>query len=139
MDRFFTRVASKSAYALGNPFTFLFAVISVVLWALTGPYFHYSDTWQLVINTSTTILTFLAVFLIQNTQNRDGGAIQAKLDEILRAVADARSGFVGIENLTDAEISRIRAALEREVLQAAEGEPDTEQPDVDELLQARVI
>ena len=128
MERFFTRVASRCAYAMGNPFAFLLAVMSVVLWSVTGPYFHYSDTWQLVINTSTTILTFLAVFLIQNTQNRDGGAIQAKLDEILRAVADARSGFVGIENLTDAEISRIRTALEREVLQAAEGEPDTEQP-----------
>ena len=138
MERFFTRVASKSAYAMGNPFAFLLAVMSVVLWAVTGPYFHYSDTWQLIINTSTTVLTFLAVFLIQNSQNRDGGAIQAKLDEILRAVAEARSGFVGIEKLTDAEINGIRVALEREVLQTAHGEADTEQPSVDELLEARV-
>ena len=138
MERFFTRVASKSAYAMGNPFAFLLAVMSVVLWAATGPYFHYSDTWQLIINTSTTVLTFLAVFLIQNSQNRDGGAIQAKLDEILRAVAEARSGFVGIEKLTDAEINGIRVALEREVLQTAHGEADTEQPSVDELLEARI-
>ena len=138
MERFFTRVASKCAYAMGNPLAFLLAVMSVVLWSVTGPYFHYSDTWQLVINTSTTILTFLAVFLIQNSQNRDGGAIQAKLDEILRAVAEARSGFVGIEKLTDAEINGIRLALEREVLQTAHGEADTEQPSVDELLEARI-
>jgi low affinity Fe/Cu permease len=138
MERFFTRVASRSAYAMGNPFAFLLAVTSVVLWAVTGPFFHYSDTWQLIINTATTVLTFLAVFLIQNSQNRDGGAIQAKLDEILRAVAEARSGFVGIEKLTDAEINGIRVALEREVLQTAHGEADTEQPSVDELLEARV-
>ena len=138
MERFFTRVASRSAYAMGNPFTFMLAVGSVVLWAVTGPYFHYSDTWQLIINTATTVLTFLAVFLIQNSQNRDGGAIQAKLDEILRAVAEARSGFVGIEKLTDTEINGIRVALEREVLQTAHGEADTEEPSVNELLEARV-
>ena len=137
MARFFARIASKSAYAMGHPAAFLLAVISVVLWAFTGPLFHYSDTWQLVINTSTTILTFLAVFLIQNSQNRDGGAIQAKLDEILRSVADARSEFVGIENLTDLEIQQLRTALSREVLQAAKGEADVEEPSVDELLKAR--
>ena len=138
MERFFTRVASRCAYAMGNPFTFMIAVGSVVLWAVTGPYFHYSDTWQLIINTATTVLTFLAVFLIQNSQNRDGGAIQAKLDEILRSIAEARSGFVGIEKLTDAEINGIRVALEREVLQTAHGEADAEEPSVDELLDARI-
>ena len=138
MQRFFASIASKSAYVMGHPIAFLLAVSSVITWALTGPVFAYSNTWQLVINTATTILTFLAVFLIQNSQNRDGGAIQAKLDEILRSVADARSGFVGIEKLTDTEINRIRAALEREVLQAAQGEADTEEPSVDELLEARI-
>ena len=123
---------------MGSPLGFGLAILSIVLWFATGPIFHFSDTWQLIINTSTTVLTFLAVFLIQNSQNRDGGAIQAKLDEILRAVAEARSGFVGIEKLTDAEINGIRVALEREVLQTAHGEADTEQPSVDELLEARV-
>ena len=81
---------------------------------MTGPLFHYSDTWQLVINTTTTIVTFLMVFLIQNSQNRDGAAMQAKLDELLRAVGKARGAFIGIEHLTDAEIEKIREALERE-------------------------
>ena len=82
---------------------------------MSGPIFHYSDIWQLVINAATTVLTFLAVFLIQNSQNRDGSAIQAKLDEILRALDNARGEFVGIEHLTDAQICAIRSALEREV------------------------
>ena len=90
------------------------AVLLIVVWGVTGPLFHYSDTWQLVINTATTIVTFLMVFLIQNSQNRDGAAMQAKLDELLRAVAKARADFIGIEHLTDAEIEKIREALERE-------------------------
>lgn len=135
MNHFFTRVASRSAYLMGHPAAFLIALLACVVWAASGPLFAYSDTWQLVINTATTVLTFLAVFLIQNSQNRDGAAIQAKLDEILRAVADARSGFVGIERLTDDEIGRIRTALAREVLQTAHGDPDGEEPTVDELLE----
>ncbi len=134
MQRFFAGIASRSAYLMGHPLAFLLSVLACVVWAGTGPLFNYSDTWQLVINTGTTVLTFLAVFLIQNSQNRDGAAIQAKLDEILRAVADARSGFVGIEHLTDEEIGQIKSALEREVLQTSEGEPDTPAPTVDELL-----
>ena len=134
MQRFFAGIASRSAYMMGHPAAFLISTLVCVVWAATGPVFHYSDTWQLVINTGTTVLTFLAVFLIQNSQNRDGAAIQAKLDEILRSVADARSGFVGIEHLTDAEIGQIKAALEREVLQTSEGEPDAPEPTVDELL-----
>ena len=85
----------------------------IVIWAVTGPLFHYSDTWQLVINTGTTIVTFLMVFLIQNSQNRDGAAMQAKLDELLRAVDKAREQFIGIEHLTDQQIELVRAALER--------------------------
>ena len=134
MQRFFAAIASRSAYLMGHPMAFLISAGLCLLWAVTGPVFHYSDTWQLVINTGTTVLTFLAVFLIQNSQNRDGAAIQAKLDEILRSVADARSGFVGIEHLTDEEIAQIKAALEREVLQVSEGEPDQPAPTVEELL-----
>jgi len=135
MQRFFAGIASRSAYLMGHPMAFLISTLLCVIWAATGPMFNYSDTWQLVINTGTTVLTFLAVFLIQNSQNRDGAAIQAKLDEILRAAADARSGFVGIEHLTEEEIAKVKAALEREVLQVSEGEPDAEEPTVDELLE----
>ena len=137
MGRLFARIASRSAYLMGHPAAFLTACTACILWAASGPVFHYSDTWQLVINTATTVLTFLAVFLIQNSQNRDGAAIQAKLDEILRAVADARTGFVGIERLSDSEIGQIKLALERETLQSAGGGPDTEQLTVDDLLERR--
>jgi low affinity Fe/Cu permease len=137
MQRFFASVASRSAYLMGHPLAFLTSTGLCLGWAATGPVFHYSDTWQLVINTGTTVLTFLAVFLIQNSQNRDGAAIQAKLDEVLRSVTDARSGFVGLEKLTDIEILQIKAALEREVLQTAKGEPDDDQPTVEELLEGR--
>ena len=115
MEAFFTGIASRSAAIMGWPSTFLIATLACIVWAVSGPVFHYSDTWQLVINTATTVLTFLAVFLIQNSQNRDGAAIQAKLDEILRALDKARGEFVGIEHMTDAQICAIRDALEREV------------------------
>jgi low affinity Fe/Cu permease len=84
----------------------------IVVWAISGPLFHWSDTWQLVINTGTTIVTFLMVFLIQNAQNRDASAIQAKLDELIRAGGHARNEFIGIEHLSDAELISIRKALE---------------------------
>ena len=114
MDRLFTLFASKISFLSGQPLAFVIAFGIVIVWAVTGPMFAYSDTWQLVINTGTTIVTFLMVFLIQNSQNRDAAAMQAKLDELLRAVAKARSAFIGIEHLTDAEIEQIRDALERE-------------------------
>ena len=132
----FTKIASRCAILMGQPQAFIGAVSACIIWALTGPLFHYSDTWQLVINTATTVLTFLAVFLIQNSQNRDGAAIQAKLDEILRALGDARSGFVGIERLADTEIEKIRVALEREVITNHE-QQETEELSVDELLAGR--
>ena len=112
MIDWFEGAASKVATAAGRPRAFLLAVLIVVVWAVTGPLFHWSDTWQLVINTGTTIVTFLMVFLIQNAQNRDGAAIQAKLDELIRAVGHARNEFIGIEQLTELELDRIRAALE---------------------------
>jgi low affinity Fe/Cu permease len=121
---------------MGHPAAFLIAVLACVLWAVTGPLFNYSDTWQLVINTATTVLTFLAVFLIQNSQNRDGIAIQAKLDEILIAVSKARTELVGIENLTDAEVVQLKAAIEREALKT-ESKGDEPAPTVDEILKNR--
>jgi low affinity Fe/Cu permease len=115
MDEFFTAVASRSATIMGRPAAFIVSTLLVIVWAATGPFVNYSDTWQLVVNTATTVLTFLAVFLIQNSQNRDGAAIQAKLDEILRALDKARVEFVGIEHLTDSQICAIRDALEKDI------------------------
>jgi low affinity Fe/Cu permease len=136
MRRFFSNLASRSAYLMGHPAAFIIAVLACVVWALTGPLFAYSDTWQLVINTATTVLTFLAVFLIQNSQNRDGAAIQAKLDEILIAVSKARNELVGIENLTDAEVVELKTAIEREALDP-KAKPDKTIPTVDEILKDR--
>ena len=132
----FNKIASRCATSMGQPQAFIVATTACIIWAVSGPLFHYSDTWQLVINTATTVLTFLAVFLIQNSQNRDGAAIQAKLDEILRAIGDARSGFVGIERLADTEIEKIRMALEREVITNHE-QHEVEELSVDELLAGR--
>lgn len=115
MDRIFTIIANKVSGMAGRPATFIVALAIILGWAISGPLFQWSDTWQLVVNTGTTIITFLMVFLIQNSQNRDGAAMQAKLDELLRAVEKAREGFVGIEHLTDDEIGRLRSALEKEV------------------------
>lgn len=114
MDRIFTVVAGRIAAFVGQPVAFVAAGALIVVWAASGPLFHFSDTWQLVVNTATTIVTFLMVFLIQNSQNRDAAAMQAKLDELIRAVVDARSRFIGIEHLTDSEIQKLRAALEEE-------------------------
>ena len=114
MERLFTRIASVISLAAGKPVAFTLAILIILVWALTGPMFGFSDTWQLVVNTGTTIVTFLMVILIQNTQNRDAAAMQAKLDELLRAVKGAREQFIGIEHLTDREVELIREALERE-------------------------
>jgi low affinity Fe/Cu permease len=116
MDRFFTLVANRTAAFVGQPLAFVCALATILGWALTGPVFGYSDTWQLVVNTSTTIITFLIVFLIQNSQNRDAAAIQAKLDELIRATNRARNEFIGIEHMTDQQLQRIRTALEDESL-----------------------
>jgi low affinity Fe/Cu permease len=130
MKRVFDHVASRTGYLMGQPAAFIGAVLACLIWAVTGPIFRYSDTWQLVINTATTVLTFLAVFLIQNSQNRDGIAVQAKLDEILIAVKAARTELVGIEKMTDEELNSLKAALEREALsprRAQKGEPTVEE------------
>lgn len=107
MKRWFRQAASRVSKWAGSPVTFLGAVLVVLVWAGTGSFFDYSDTWQLVINTSTTIVTFLMVFLIQNTQNRDSKAVQIKLDELIRATKGARSYYVGLEDLTDDDIAQL--------------------------------
>lgn len=133
MDRIFTRIAGWSAHIMGQPLAFIVSVLFVLIWAASGPLMGYSDTWQLIINTATTVLTFLAVFLIQNSQNRDGAAMQAKLDEILRALDKARPEFVGIEHLTDAQIAEIRKALERDIKNES-GKGRSAAPTVERLL-----
>lgn len=136
MRRFFNLCATKTSVAAGHPLTFGTAVAVIVVWAATGPIFNYSDTWQLVINTGTTIVTFLMVFLIQNSQNRDAAAMQAKLDELLRAVDKAREQFIGIEHLTDEQIELVRTALEKhaEKLREEREKNQTTEDTVDRLL-----
>jgi len=134
MDEFFTRIASRSASFLGAPSAFIGSTLLIIVWAASGPALHYSDTWQLIVNTATTVLTFLAVFLIQNSQNRDGAAIQAKLDEILRALDKARTEFVGIEHLTDNQLAALRTALEKEVGQLPKGREATTDESVEQML-----
>jgi low affinity Fe/Cu permease len=133
MDRIFTRIASSISGAAGRPAAFVIALGTIIVWAVSGPIFQFSDTWQLVINTGTTIVTFLMVFLIQNSQNRDAGAMQAKLDELLRAQDKAREGFIGIEHMTDDEIEKLRDALERECGQRG-GKEGTADDTVEHLL-----
>jgi len=104
----FSRFARGIAFNAGRPLAFRLALLLIVAWALTGPIFHYSDTWQLVINTATTVVTFLMVFLIQNTQNRESQALHVKLDELIRAVSGARNSLIDLDELTDEELSRIQ-------------------------------
>jgi len=111
LSRAFSEWGAKVAHATGRPLTFLVSVAVVVLWALSGPFFGFSDTWQLIINTGTTVITFPMVFLIQNTQNRDGAAIQTKLDELIRASA-AQNVYIGIEHLTEEELDELRKKCE---------------------------
>ncbi len=113
MKKLFRIIANRVSTVAGSPYAFLGAVAVVTVWAFTGPTFGYSDTWQLVINTGTTIVTFLMVFLIQNTQNRDSKAMQLKLDELIRAGGKARDTFVDLEDLTDEELSEIDAEFKR--------------------------
>jgi low affinity Fe/Cu permease len=105
----FRRFAHKASSGVGSPWAFALACIVILAWAVTGPLFHFSDTWQLVINTGTTIITFLMVFLIQNTQNRDAVAIHLKLDELIRALKGARNRLVDIEELSDEELEKLRS------------------------------
>jgi len=136
-SKWFSKFASYLSTMTGRPATFVMAVALVIVWATTGPFFHYSDTWQLVINTSTTIVTFLMVFLIQNTQNRDTAAMQIKLDELIRATQGAHNALLNLEHLEDEELegylrhyARLAEAA-RKKLRA--GELDTDSPDIKDL------
>ena len=114
MGRLFAHIASRIASAAGQPAAFIIALSIIIVWGVTGPLFGWSDTWQLVINTGTTIVTFLMVFLIQNAQNRDAAAIQAKLDEMIRSLDGARNQFIGIEHLTERQLETILGQIESE-------------------------
>src|SRR5215813_1813661 len=113
MNELFRKLAHKVSEVTGSAWAFILALSVIVLWAATGPLFHFSDTWQLVINTGTTILTFLMVFLIQNTQNRDAKAIHLKLDELIRAVEGARTRLVHLEDLSDDELTDLQNQFKR--------------------------
>jgi low affinity Fe/Cu permease len=113
MQNLFRKFAQSASQAVGSSWAFILAVMIILVWALTGPMFRYSDTWQLVINTGTTIITFLMVFLIQNTQNRDAKAIHLKLDELIRAVEGARTHLVELEELSDEELERLQKQFTR--------------------------
>lgn len=121
LNSLFGEIANRTSQAAGRAATFIVAAGVVFVWAISGPIFHYSDTWQLVINTGTTIVTFLMVFLIQNSQNRDSAAIQVKLDELIR-VSTVQNSFVGIEHLTDDELEDIRAKCERRAAAGKRGD-----------------
>jgi low affinity Fe/Cu permease len=130
----FGRLARWTAHAAGHPLTFLAALLIIVGWGITGPIFAFSDTWQLVINTGTTIVTFLMVFLIQNTQNRDSAAVQLKLDELIRATSGAHNALLDLEELNEADLERLRARYEQLARHAREetrpGVQDIDTPDV---------
>jgi len=119
MERYFEKFANATARATGSSPAFLLCVAAVMLWAVSGPFFGFSETWQLVINTGTTIVTFLMVFLIQNTQNRDSEALQTKLDELIRSSA-AKDEFMGIEKLTDKELDALQEKCQASAAKAQE-------------------
>jgi len=120
MNELFRKFSQATSQIVGSSWAFILAVLIILVWGTTGPLFHYSDTWQLVINTGTTIITFLMVFLIQNTQNRDAKAIHLKLDELLRGVEGARTHLVDLEALSDEELDRLQEQFKR--IRHAEGE-----------------
>lgn len=130
----FIRFAQTVSCYAGSPYTFMLALAVILIWALTGPMFNYSETWQLMVNTGTTIITFLMIFLVQNTQNRDSKAMQVKLDELIRAMDGAHTVLLDIEKLTDEELDRIREQYEEIAAVARrrllKGKDDTTIPEV---------
>ena len=123
MEKLFVKFATLTAKIAGKPWTFIACLGVVLIWAVSGPVFQFNETWQLVINTGTTIVTFLMVFLIQNTQNRDGAAMQAKLDELVFAVKQADARFIGIEHLTESELDAILKEVEARGIAVHQGKP----------------
>jgi low affinity Fe/Cu permease len=124
----FGHVATKISDKMGSPWAFSAAVLVILVWLLTGPIFHFSDTWQLVVNTGTTVVTFLMVFLIQNTQNRDAKATELKLDELIRAIGDARNQFIGAESEPEERLDRERRELQAERDKPSNGTPHNGEP-----------
>jgi len=135
MNRMFERFSGAVSMACGQPGAFIVALAIVLIWAVTGPVFHWSDTWQLVINTGTTIVTFLMVFLIQNTQNRDAKAMHLKLDELIRAVQGARNRLVDLEKLSDEELKQLEEQFTR--LRNKAAQPASEVEEIEEEVRPR--
>lgn len=125
MHPFFSKFASATARAMGKPIVFAVAVAIVLIWAVSGPFFGFSEVWQLVINTGTTIVTFLMIFVLQNSQNRDGEAVQTKLDELILSSRRAQNRFIGIERLDEKEIRELRRLLNEKACAADDGELNT--------------
>src|SRR6186997_3241475 len=113
MHEAFREFANQASEAMGSPWAFIAAALLIIIWAISGPLFGFSETWQLVINTGTTIITFLMVFLIQNTQNRDAKAMHLKLDELLRSMEGARTGMVDLEDLSDEDLRKLQSEFQR--------------------------
>ncbi|MCW5851979.1 MAG: low affinity iron permease family protein [Anaerolineae bacterium] len=134
MQEQFRKFSQKTSDLVGSPWAFIIAVVIILVWAVTGPIFNFSDTWQLIINTGTTIVTFLMVFLIQNTQNRDAKAIHLKLDELIRAVEHARNNLVDLEDLSDDELAKLQDQFRRFREQAG-GEASDEAEDAIETIE----
>src|SRR3989442_13639002 len=126
MKELFRRLAENAAHAVGSYWAFLIALLTIVVWALTGPYFNYSDTWQLTINTGTTIVTFLMVFLIQNTQNRETTAVRLKLDELLRSMKQARNSLIELDEDSEEELKRLRGEFRAMHERAVRSHPASE-------------
>lgn len=129
LNFWFSRFASRTAEIVGHPYVFFGAVVVLLLWAVSGPYFRYSDTWQLIINTGTTIVTFLVVFLIQNTQNRDAKALHLKLDELIRSHHPANDDLIDIQKLSDEELDELEKRYEK-IRKACEARRSGKRPEI---------
>jgi len=133
MNEIFRKVAQAVSEAVGSPWAFILAVSIIIVWLVTGPTFDFSDTWQLIVNTGTTIVTFLMVFLIQNTQNRDARAVHLKLDELIRGVEGARTRLVNLESFTDEELEQLQTEFNRMQERSTGGANRTDEPAAQEV------
>jgi low affinity Fe/Cu permease len=132
-NEFFRKFSARAANVLGSPWLFVVSALLILIWLISGPFTHFSDTWQLLVNTATTVFTFLAVFLIQNTQNRDAKAVHLKLDELIHAIKGARNKFVDLEDLSDAELEKLQQQFRKLQSKAKSGEdldPEDDELDV---------
>ena len=129
----FRHFATLAANTLGSPWLFVANLFLILIWLLSGPFFHYSDTWQLLVNTATTVITYLAVFLIQNTQNRDAKAVHLKLDELISSLEGARNRFVNLENVSDEELARLEEQFRRLKDKTRKGDIDAVGAVIDDL------